>query len=336
MNKLITILLLSTVTCFADNKFVRGKFVSGAMPLYVAPLPDLIANGVNIELAVGGTYQYNNIIITNFGSIQIVGNSVQWTTIICNNLKVYDMGGENFTGIYLNPVTYYYATNVTKTAVDGQYLSASLPAHAVNPNGMAGGDGGFSTYSDGYSAYLQTGGNGGEGYDAYNNTQIGPSSGGGWGGNGMYLDYYPVADTTCGYNFYNAGGGGGGGGISKGLLYLRVKSTFTDTSGGLVSIDATGQGGGNGADTAESFIDNADYIYDSNGGDGGAGGSGGVVVQRIANGTYMNAFVDGGTGGLGGILIQVSYNNACIGQYGGNPGNDGFDGNAGTSTHITP
>lgn len=32
MNKLIAILLLSTVTCFADNKFVRGKFVSGAMP----------------------------------------------------------------------------------------------------------------------------------------------------------------------------------------------------------------------------------------------------------------------------------------------------------------
>jgi hypothetical protein len=335
MNKLITILLISTVTCFGGSKFVRGKFVSGAMPLYVPPLPDLIANGVNIELAVGGTYQYNNIIITNFGSIQIVGNSVQWTTIICNNLKVYDAGGENSTGIYLNPITYYNATNVTKTAVDGQYLSASLPAHALNPNGMAGGNGGDSGYNDGNIAYLQTGGKGGEGYDFYEGLIVGSSYGGDWGNPGSYATYSDQ-NTTCGYDFFNAGGGGGGGGISKGLLYLRVKSTFTDTSGGLVSIDAIGNSGGNGADTSESIIYNADYVVDANGGDGGAGGNGGVVVQRIANGTYMNAFVDAGAGGAGGMLIQVTYNAACVGTTGGNPGNDGFYGNAGTSTHITP
>jgi len=41
MNKLIVILLLSTVACFADNKFVRGKFVAGAMP-YIVPQNGLL------------------------------------------------------------------------------------------------------------------------------------------------------------------------------------------------------------------------------------------------------------------------------------------------------
>jgi hypothetical protein len=46
MKKLFAILLLLTVTCFADNKFVSGKFVSGAMPyLYVAPTNGLL-NGL--------------------------------------------------------------------------------------------------------------------------------------------------------------------------------------------------------------------------------------------------------------------------------------------------
>jgi len=40
MNKLIAILLLSTVACFGGSKFVRGKFVHGAMPyIYVPPNP---------------------------------------------------------------------------------------------------------------------------------------------------------------------------------------------------------------------------------------------------------------------------------------------------------
>tara|TARA_R110000868_G_scaffold33169_1_gene120759 strand:+ start:151 stop:957 length:807 start_codon:yes stop_codon:yes gene_type:complete len=47
MNKLIAILLLSTVTCFGDSKFVRGKFVSGAMPYaYVAPPSNGLLNNI--------------------------------------------------------------------------------------------------------------------------------------------------------------------------------------------------------------------------------------------------------------------------------------------------
>jgi len=38
MNKLIAIILLSTVACFGGSKFVRGKFVSGAMPYIYVPV----------------------------------------------------------------------------------------------------------------------------------------------------------------------------------------------------------------------------------------------------------------------------------------------------------
>ena len=340
MNKLITILLLSTVTCFADNKFVSGMFVSGAMPLYVAQLPDLIANTTNINLVVGGTYQYNNIIITNGGSITITGNTNQWTTIICNNLKVYDNRGRTYDGIIVNKMTYYYGMTVTKTAIDGQYLSASLFTHTLNANGCAGGNGGGNVIADGTNPYLQVGGDGAQGLDYYADTgdggYFGPSYGGDWGATAPTVSWSDQS-STCGYDFVNAGGGGGGGGISSGLLYLRIKSAFTDTSSGAIKINAVGGSGGNGGGTGLCDIDSVDNIWESNAGDGGAGGSGGVVVQRSANGVYMSTSVDAGAGGYGGLLNYVNYGgNLCQSDTGGNQGNDGVAGWAGTSTHITP
>ena len=42
MNKLIAILLFSTVTCFGGSKFVRGKFVIGSMPYVSLPSNNLL------------------------------------------------------------------------------------------------------------------------------------------------------------------------------------------------------------------------------------------------------------------------------------------------------
>ena len=94
MNKLIAILLLSTVTCFGGSKFVRGKFVSGAMPYLYVPLPLPIVNFAGYPTAID------------------VGSSVGFTSLSQYGLTYKWLFGDGSTSTSQNP-TYFYNTTGT-------------------------------------------------------------------------------------------------------------------------------------------------------------------------------------------------------------------------------
>jgi Concanavalin A-like lectin/glucanases superfamily len=110
MNKLIVILLLSTVTCFADNKFVRGKFVSGAMP-YVSSLP-------------------SNGLLNNLQAYWKMDNAVagpRVNSVSTNNTlddSVYNIQG--VTGIIGNAAYYDYSFGGTDSALQNYTPTLSL------------------------------------------------------------------------------------------------------------------------------------------------------------------------------------------------------------------
>jgi hypothetical protein len=78
MNKLIAILLLSTVACFGGNKFVRGKFVNGAMPFPRPPSNGLLNNLVaywNFN-SFNGTPSSGPATIYDYGAGSFIGSGL--------------------------------------------------------------------------------------------------------------------------------------------------------------------------------------------------------------------------------------------------------------------
>jgi len=333
MNKLIAILLLSTVTCFADNKFVRGKFVSGAMP---APIvyPDLIVNGTTLYLAANATYNYNNIILTNGGILWIANTNVLgWTIINCNNLKVYS--GSAIIGGYFTTWNQSSPT-ITKTAPDGTFLSAVFQPHSLNENGHAGGSGGAP--GNGIVVYPASaefdGGTGGDGDCDYS---VGTLSGGTAGtvsnsGNGGSGQSFFVGGTTCGYYLYGSGGGGGRGGYSGEFIYLNIKQYFEPSINTIVQL--VGENGHTGGDSGDCYFDNLDYFYGGSGGDGGAGGNGGVLVVRKPIEAIISCEVYEGDVGDGGLVGWTEFTHTCYEDLSGSNGQTGNTGNAGTVTFL--
>lgn len=335
MNKLIAILLLSTVTCFADNKFVSGKFVSGAMPYVVPPLPDFIVSGASgtiSNLTAGETYQFNRVIITNANSLTLLGDTLKWTTIICNTL-IMDVGSH----IYVNLVTNYTAVIIATNAIDGQALSGTLLAHILSPNGYAGGLGGDGGYT---AAILPSGnfngGTGGNGYDSQYSVSILGGIGGAVANNtGNPGDSYNSGSASCATDIYASGGGGGGGGRSAGFLYLRVKNSISIAANN--AIVATGETGGNGGNGGSIVVnDTIGNFYGGTGGDGGQAGNGGTVVFRGPTASSAKVLVGSVAGGFGGGFSSGDIGTTCNNYVDGSIGSDGSAGNPGTVTVIIP
>jgi hypothetical protein len=335
MNKLIVILLLSTVTCFGDSKFVSGKFVSGAMPYIAPPLPDFIVSGASgtiSNLTAGGTYQFNRVIITNANSLTLLGDTLKWTTIICDTL-IMDVGSH----IYVNLVTNYTTVTIATNAIDGQALSGTLSAHILSPSGYAGGLGGDGGYT---AAILPpggfTGGIGGDGYDSDSASSIFGGTGGVVKNNtGNSGNYYFSGSASCGNDIYGSGGGGGGGGRSAGFLYLRVKNSISIAS--TNAIIATGENGGNGGNGGNIVVsDTVGNFHGGNGGNGGQAGNGGTVVFRGPTASSAKVLVGSVAGGFGGGFSYGDIATTCYTFVDGSIGSDGSAGNAGTVTIIIP
>lgn len=334
MNKLIAILLLSTVTCFGGSKFVNGKFVSGAIP-FLPPPPDLLINGTNLILAANATYIYSTITMTNGGSITIADtNVIGWTVIICNNIKTYGTTGRTINTGYVT-VWEQNSPVVNKTAADGTSLSSTYQPHVIGPEGFAGGQGGNGGDTD----FEFGGGNGGNGISEYSSEVVYGGIGGsaftaipyGLDGN----DYTGTATETCPDSFFGSSGGGGAAGLSRNFLYLSVKQSVT----GVCVVLSGGQEGAYGGNAGSLF--NYGLVQDlvmGYGGSGGTGGNGGVVVLRKpALSTYptVGSIVGGAAGTGGNGPTDVIYNAICGGFFGGSNGLDGYAGNDGSVTILT-
>ena len=80
MNKLIAILLLSTVTCFGGSKFVRGNFVSGAMPYIVNGLLNSLQAYWKLEETAGNNrvsqINANNVFLDNGSAFNSVTGKI--------------------------------------------------------------------------------------------------------------------------------------------------------------------------------------------------------------------------------------------------------------------
>tara|TARA_R110000868_G_C10828439_1_gene759182 strand:- start:212 stop:1222 length:1011 start_codon:yes stop_codon:yes gene_type:complete len=333
MNKLIAILLLSTVTCFGGSKFVSGNFVRGAMP---APIvyPDLIVNGTTLTIAANATYNYNNIILTNGGILQIANTNVLgWTIINCNKLKVYS--GSVIIGGYFTKWDQSSPT-VTKTAPDGTLLSAVFQPHTLNTGGIAGGAGGADGASGdpNYSATEFNGASGGDGNCDY---AVGTLLGGAAGtvsnsGDGGFGQSFGNYSTTCGYYLNGSGGGGGRAGYSSEFIYLNIKQYFEPSINTIVQLG--GEKGYTGGDSGDCNFANLDYFYMGYGGGGGAGGNGGALVVRKPTEATINCEVYEGDVGEPGYPGLSDYYGVCYDSGGGGSGETGQPGIAGSLTFL--
>tara|TARA_R110000868_G_scaffold245626_2_gene502167 strand:+ start:1010 stop:1813 length:804 start_codon:yes stop_codon:yes gene_type:complete len=87
MNKLIAILLLSTVTCFGGSKFVSGKFVKGAMP-FLPPSSNGLLNQISNYWSFNsynGSPNYGSLSLydTSGGSVGFIGSGLLNAGIDC-------------------------------------------------------------------------------------------------------------------------------------------------------------------------------------------------------------------------------------------------------------
>jgi len=131
MNKLIAILLLSTVACFGGSKFVSGKFVNGAMPFPYIPAP---SNGLLTQLKGYWTIDSYSINSSpaSVGGINLVNNGGGGAFIgsaLINGGCDVPTSGDSGIGFYTSGTTPLYLTND---------YSISIWVSPYDPSGQAG------------------------------------------------------------------------------------------------------------------------------------------------------------------------------------------------------
>lgn len=321
-----TVLSLSNLVSPADNNrkfFLQADYVGN----------DVTGNAANEPL------QSNEVTVTVFPDIEIIGQPTDATTIVNRNVS-FTVNASLTDASFTEGLLYQWSVNgedvtdgvltfeIPATKVEQTFSSPAtheIPASGRNVEitmaGAAGGSGGTDAGGSGGS-----GGKGRVGTFQYANgprildVYIGSKGGGGGSGNNN-------VGGPAGSGIANGGRGGGagpggwsgGGGGGGGLSAILDREIQTNQGGGTTgyTIVAGGGGGGGGASLGRSGsgagnagdwgaqnqpipISDGAQGNTKTSGDGGGGGAGGAGVSGGGPGSPGNDNSSGGTGGGGG------------------------------------